>query len=82
MESKTLGWALSKLREGRRVCRSGWNDKNMFLELVPAEQWASEVCVAAERSPFPIAMKTADSKWVPWLASQSDMLSEDWEEVE
>lgn len=29
-----------------------------------------------------IGMKTADNKFVPWLASQTDMLAEDWAVIE
>lgn len=33
-----------------------------------------------ELAPY-IGMKTADDKFVPWLASQTDVLAEDWERV-
>ena len=29
----TIGWAVDRMRAGERVCRSGWNGKNMYLEL-------------------------------------------------
>lgn len=65
--------ALNMLKENRKVCRSGWNGKGMFIYLhTPSrtdERW--------ERLPF-IMMKTADDKIVPWLASQTDILAEDW----
>ena len=35
-----------------------------------------------QRTPSWIGMKTADDTFVPWLASQTDMLAEDWEVVE
>ncbi|WP_400183919.1 DUF2829 domain-containing protein, partial [Klebsiella pneumoniae] len=35
---------------------------------------------APEQLPY-IAMKTADEKLVPWLASQTDVLAEDWQIV-
>jgi hypothetical protein len=41
----------------------------------------SGVWVPIELLPW-IGMKTADNKFVPWLASQTDILAEDWEIVE
>lgn len=70
----TFGWAIKQLQNGSRVCRSGWNGKGMYLELqVPDEH--SKMTL-----PY-IYMKTADNNLVPWLASQTDMLSTDWQIV-
>ena len=35
----TFGQALEALKEGKRVARSGWNGKGMFLLYVPSEKW-------------------------------------------
>ena len=71
-----FGRAIDALKEGLRVSRPGWNGKGMFLLLVPKKElWSGEVWVNME--PF-IAMKTADNKWIPWLASQTDILADDW----
>lgn len=78
--------ALEDLKKGCKVARSGWNGKGMFLFLVPGSTFP------VNRPPllgiYPegtvvnycphIDMKTADDKVVPWLASQTDMLAEDW----
>ena len=79
----TFGWALQHLQRGDRVVRPGWNGKGMFLFLI--RRWgmnempaAGQAVLGLERLPF-IAMKTADDKIVPWLASQADILAEDWE---
>lgn len=67
-----FGWALHQLRQGRRVTRRGWNGKGMWLELqVPYE--SSKMTL-----PY-IFVHMADKQRVPWLASQTDMLAEDWE---
>lgn len=67
-----FGWALDRLRDGERVGRSGWNGKGMYLELqVPDEH--SKMTL-----PY-IFMRTVQGDLVPWLASQTDMLGEDWE---
>lgn len=92
--SSDFGGALSALKAGYRVRRRGWNGKGMWLTLspgglVPAEKFwargnvefaASQPGCHAEVLPY-ITMKTADDKIVPWLASQTDMLCEDWEVV-
>lgn len=71
----TFGDALSLLKRGAKVARNGWNGKKMWLALqVPDENSKMSL-------PY-IYMKTADDKVVPWLASQSDMLAEDWGVVE
>lgn len=71
MEHRDFGWALDQLRAGKRVARSGWNGKGMYIELqVPDEH--SKMTL-----PY-IFMKTVTGGLVPWLASQSDMLADDW----
>jgi hypothetical protein len=68
----TFGAAIEVLKAGERVTRRGWNGKDMWLALqVPDEH--SKMTL-----PY-IYMKTAQGDLVPWLANQSDMLSEDWE---
>jgi hypothetical protein len=79
--------ALAMLKVGQKICRLGWNGKDMFLFHNPG----SEVQVSEGRplaSAFPVGtpcrmapyvmMKTADGYLVPWLASQTDILAEDW----
>lgn len=76
-----FGEALALLKANYKVARNGWNGKNMWLEYVPAEAWfmgANEMRrQLCDRLPW-IGMKTADDKFVPWLASQTDLLAEDW----
>ena len=71
---KSFGEAISELKKGNKVTRKGWNGKNMWLEL--------QVPDAHSKMTLPyIYMKTADNNKVPWLASQTDILSEDWEVI-
>jgi len=66
-----FGSALEQLRLGRRVARKGWNGKGMWLALqVPDEH--SKMTL-----PY-IYMSTVTGDLVPWLASQTDILAEDW----
>lgn len=80
----TFGEAIESMKNGSKVCRGGWNGKGMFLYHVPANNYPSVTDVAKKEfggtTPYGayIAMKTAQGNVVPWLASQTDMLSEDW----
>lgn len=90
-----FGDAIRALKEGKRVARSGWNGKGMWLSFSPgcrslrAEKfWAENNKRFAEESGgritvLPcITMKTANNEiLMGWLASQTDMLAEDWEIV-
>ncbi|MFT3964139.1 DUF2829 domain-containing protein [Propionivibrio sp.] len=81
-----FGMALDALKAGKKVCRAGWNGKGMWLQLVvphsnrpPQAPTAMVLSLPDDVDTLPwIGMKTADDKFVPWLASQTDMLSEDW----
>jgi hypothetical protein len=73
---QSFGWAIHAMKGGQRVCRAGWNGKGMLLILV--REWDSDQLPSAvELLPF-IAMKTVQGDYVPWLASQTDILAEDW----
>lgn len=74
-----FGEAVTMMKEGKRVCRSGWNGKGMWLKLVPADIADKVVFEYEALDALPwIGMKTADNKFVPWLASQTDILADDW----
>jgi len=82
-----FGDALNALRLGARVSRAGWNGKGMFLFLVPGSRFVVNrppllgiypEGTEVEYSPH-VDMRAADGKIVPWLASQTDILAEDWQ---
>ena len=84
-----FGKAIEALKQGKKVTRKGWNGKKMFLYYVPEGLYPARTDAAksiadengkVQYGPY-IAMKTAQGNVVPWLASQTDMLSEDWEIV-
>lgn len=80
--SMSFGHALEALKSGRRVSRAGWNGKGMWLRHVSAFSYDVGTRTLGG-TPTPnllpwIGMKTADGGFVPWLASQTDMLAEDW----
>lgn len=76
--------ALKKLKEGNMITRKGWNGADMFLYYVPANTYDSVTESAkktfGEKVPYGayIAIKTKDDIVVPWFASQTDLLSDDW----
>jgi len=86
-----FGQAIEALKGGNKVARSGWNGKGMFLYYVPAAFYPAHRntfntmvgMFSDDMVPYCayIAMKTAQNNVVPWLASQTDMLAEDWELV-
>lgn len=89
----SFGHAIELLKGGHRVARSGWNGKGMWLVLVQPDDDANVpprpayavngIVDDATNGCLPwIGMKTADNKFVPWLASQTDVLAEDWQIVE
>lgn len=78
-EGCTFGQAVELLKSGYKLSRKGWNGKGMFLRMVSGKQYDVACGIARDLELAPwIGMKTADGKFVPWLASQSDILAEDW----
>lgn len=81
--------ALKLIKEGRRVARTGWNGKEMFIFLVPASNFEVNrppLLGIYERGTAigyraHIDMRDATGRIVPWLASQTDLLSDDWQEI-
>lgn len=97
IDGLTFGSAVEALKAGKRVARKGWNGKNMFLFLLPAgtvptkaihdpalrEVIESEVGGETFEALGSIRMFTADKKILTgWLASQTDILSEDWQIID
>jgi len=89
----TFGAAIEAMAAGCKVARAGWNGKGMWVTLTPGKTldmgyddiWTGNVRDLAvanggtvEILPY-MSMKTADNKLqIGWLASQSDMVAEDW----
>lgn len=64
-------------RNVKYVAREGWNGKGMFLFLQRPSGGRREPSTL----PY-IVMRTAQGDFVPWLASQTDVLSDDWVAVD
>jgi len=84
----SFGSAINALKAGKRVSRAGWNGKGMFLYYIPAASYPAQRntnqtmvgLFPGDMVPYRdyIAMKTAQNDVVPWVASQTDILANDW----
>jgi hypothetical protein len=95
MNGNDIGWAVHMMREGHTVRRAGWNGKGMWIALsgregkmdIPAIYFWSEKAreYAMHHGGYAtvlpcIIMKTATGEiLMGWLASQTDLLADDWE---
>lgn len=81
-----FGDAIRALKSGKMVARSGWNGQGMhlYLEDMLSHVVPDGVFKGMKRSYEPcICMFTAQGKHQPgWLASQADMLADDWAVVD
>ena len=86
IDTMTFGEAIAAMKDGEKVARAGWNGKGLFIFLVPGSHFEVSrpplLGIFPEGTPIDyhahIDMKTAQGYIVPWLASQADMLSDDW----
>jgi hypothetical protein len=70
-EHISFGKALELLKAGKWMAREGWNGKGMHIALQLPDAHS------ANTLPY-LYMRTVQGDRVPWLASQTDMLAEDW----
>lgn len=81
----SFGLAIEAMKKGKLVARSGWNGKGMWIVMIhPGNAMYTKVGTDGAFPMQPcIGMKTADDNMQPgWLASQADMLADDWMIVE
>lgn len=75
----SFGEAIKYLKRGMKVARKGWNGKGMYLFLADGEDLTSCLSSGDFECTSSVCMKTAQNNiCVGWLASQADMLAEDW----
>lgn len=82
-----FGKAIQLLKEGKKLQRSGWNGKNQYIELATNISYknTNNEIINAEHDAIgnkAIAFVGTSGVQLGWLASQSDMLAEDWRVVE
>ena len=82
-----FGEAIENARNGKKIRRSGWNGKNQYIELATNISYmnpAGEVVNVNHDSIGNAAFAFVGTSGVQlgWLASQADMLADDWQTVE
>jgi hypothetical protein len=89
MHNGNFSWALQALKDGEKIQRAGWNGKGMWLVFqrgyprgIPINENTAEATGLPQGTicgfrPY-IMMYTAQGEFVPWVASQSDLLESDW----
>lgn len=88
----TFSTALDEVKGGNKIARKGWNGKGMFV--VYQKGYPQGIAInknTAEATGIPegtvksfrpyLMMYTAQGDFVPWVASQTDLLADDWEIV-
>lgn len=88
IDGMNFGLAIEAMKIGERVARKGWNGKDMYVFLAYEADFVTDADISAfdqlevEVSDM-LIMKTAQNTFQPgWLASQADMLADDWYIVE
>lgn len=93
VDGMNFGLAIEAMKQGRRVTRRGWNGKNMsvayqkgYPDGIPcnentARAWGMEVGELFKCRPY-LQLRCADGSFQMWVASQSDILADDWYIVE
>lgn len=82
-----FGEAIEAIKQGKKAKRSGWNGKNQYIELATAISYknASGEVINVEHENIgnkAIAFVGTSGVQMGWLASQADMLADDWECIE
>ena len=84
-----IGQAVESMKAGKKVWRSGWNGRGMWIvyqkaypDGIPINKNTAEATGIPEGTlqkflPY-VMMRTADGAFVPWLCSQTDLLADDW----
>jgi len=92
-DGMNFGLALEAMKLGKRVARAGWNGKGQYLFLNPGSHVrvspgrplsnALPIDTPVRMLPYimivPVPGREDETDCVPWLASQSDMLADDWQ---
>lgn len=87
-DAMNFGLAIEAMKNGERVARKGWNGKDMYVFLAYEADFVTDADISAfDQLEVEVAdmliMKTAQNTFQPgWLASQADMLADDWYIVE
>lgn len=92
IDGMNFGLAIEAAKKGRKITRRGWNGKGMYViyrtgypEGIPCNKNTADAVGIPEGTLFKVRpylqMKCVDGSFQMWLASQSDILADDWEIV-
>jgi len=82
-----FGKAIQAIKDGKKVARSGWNGKGMFVYYVPENSYATTTAIAKEQFGDTakynayMAIKNVNDTVSTWVPSVNDCLAEDWQVV-
>lgn len=83
-DGMNFGLALEAAKMGKRIARKNWNGKNQYVFLATDVDFHTDADLSAFADKFvtvhdALVIKTSQDVFQPgWLASQSDMLADDW----
>jgi hypothetical protein len=79
-----FGQAIWNLKNGNKMARAGWNGKGIFIELQTPDLFSkmTHPYIFIDTTGLQTNNPDAPKNRVPWLASQTDMLADDWEVVQ
>lgn len=80
MNNGNFGQAIEEMKAGRKVWREGWNGKGIHLELQKPDEHSKMTSpyIFIDTTGLQTDNPKAPKSRVPWLASQTDILAEDW----
>lgn len=77
-----FGWAIEAAKKGCKIARAGWNGKGMWVKVsnCSGKEWTNAAEEIFMHESY-LYMKTVQNTVIPWLASQADVLADDWQIV-
>ena len=69
----TFSEALTAVKDMKTITREGWNGRGQFVFLIPGNTVEGQTLL-----PY-LALSNVQGEIVPWLASQGDLLADDWQ---
>lgn len=76
-----FGEAVEELKAGKKVFRTGWNGRNMFVSMISGHEQAAEFnAPTVWFNPY-FSIRNVDGSWSTWVPSINDVLAEDWSVV-
>ena len=79
-----FGQAIEAMKAGKKVARAGWNGNGIFIKIQfpDSNSKMTHAYIYIDTTKLQTVNPLAPKVLVPWLASQTDMLSEDWQIIE